>query len=571
MTPPGDRTSTRKRKLNDDNTAHYAVGASAGFSYYLPRTAQAHLRAARKQLPSTAREIFNGYYSDVMCSKDCAPMSAAELADFVVQFPACVKSYNRFAEDMNDEIDSHDHEGFEPTKFPIVEEEESEAEEEEEEDGGEGEEQEEQGEQGEEEEEEEGETEERKVEDEEDAQEEAGQDAEVSSELNPKKTASKDTKRKQKATAQTHMPNKKIKKEHQSRSDTVPTPDDTSQSSPLSDPPIKLHVPPSPSQSPTRTDHLTSTTPRSDAEKNVEDTGETTELNLGLSGGELPASLPLSGTRSRLNTPRSTRTYISPPPKEAGNIPPSPFSAEDRSASILPLSRASLRTPTSSTRTSPLHGEPDQASSDATPAKGHTPSPLPLQLTPSYPVNVGVPPVTAPAPAPALASILGAPAAPAIPNVDMDMDVDATTTSHTSSHLPQFTSPTRSPHLSSSPPASSFIPHARRPPPGNADTDANEDANSDSGSASWSAGLRAIERFNWDAPGSRVDRGHGLHDMCTEGVAPGGGVFRGSYWDDAGEEKLFGGAVAVLEGEEDKAEELGDLESDIVEEMDWDL
>lgn len=59
--------------------------------------------------------------------------------------------------------------------------------------------------------------------------------------------------------------------------------------------------------------------------------------------------------------------------------------------------------------------------------------------------------------------------------------------------------------------------------------------------------------------------------MCTEGVAPGGGVFRGSYWDDAGEEKLFGGAVAVLEGEEDKAEELGDLESDIVEEMDWDL
>ncbi|KAJ4318928.1 hypothetical protein N0V94_004158 [Neodidymelliopsis sp. IMI 364377] len=47
----------------------YAISASKGFSYYLPKPAQQHLQSLIKQLPSPARPIYTEYYRDLMCAK----------------------------------------------------------------------------------------------------------------------------------------------------------------------------------------------------------------------------------------------------------------------------------------------------------------------------------------------------------------------------------------------------------------------------------------------------------------------------------------------------------------------
>ncbi|KAF3011271.1 hypothetical protein E8E13_011679 [Curvularia kusanoi] len=109
-------------KADHQKSKLYAVNASKGFSYYLPKTAQGHLKMLLKQLPSAARSIYNEHYRDLMCGKACAATSAAAMADFVRAFPRCAKMHNAFASEMNAEIESNVHEGYEPVLFPIVDE-----------------------------------------------------------------------------------------------------------------------------------------------------------------------------------------------------------------------------------------------------------------------------------------------------------------------------------------------------------------------------------------------------------------------------------------------------------------
>jgi hypothetical protein len=63
-----------------------------------------------------------------MCEKACAAASVVAMAEFVLQFPKCAKMHNAFAREMNAEIESEEHEGYEPVFFPIVDEPESESE-----------------------------------------------------------------------------------------------------------------------------------------------------------------------------------------------------------------------------------------------------------------------------------------------------------------------------------------------------------------------------------------------------------------------------------------------------------
>lgn len=112
---------TSSRRVDAYGSTEYAVAASKGFSYYLPKSAQRHLRELLKQLPSAARSIYNEYYRDLMSAKACAPESAAAMASFVKSsFPNIAQKHNTFAREMNKEIDDNEHEGYEPTKFPIV-------------------------------------------------------------------------------------------------------------------------------------------------------------------------------------------------------------------------------------------------------------------------------------------------------------------------------------------------------------------------------------------------------------------------------------------------------------------
>ena len=119
---------TSPSRNNPKDPTRYAVGASKGFTYSLLKSAQSHLQSLLKQLPPTARSIYKEQYRDVMCGKECADASVVAMADFVLQFPKCAKIHNAFAREMNAEIESHEHVGFEPVLFPIVDEPESEAE-----------------------------------------------------------------------------------------------------------------------------------------------------------------------------------------------------------------------------------------------------------------------------------------------------------------------------------------------------------------------------------------------------------------------------------------------------------
>lgn len=109
-------------KADHQKSKLYAVAASKGFSYYLPKTAQGHLKLLLKQLPSAARSIYDEHYRDLMCGKACAATSAAAMADFLSAFPRSAKMHNAFASEMNAEIQSNVHEGYEPVLFPIVDE-----------------------------------------------------------------------------------------------------------------------------------------------------------------------------------------------------------------------------------------------------------------------------------------------------------------------------------------------------------------------------------------------------------------------------------------------------------------
>ncbi|KAF3031891.1 hypothetical protein E8E11_000456 [Didymella keratinophila] len=112
---------TSSRKTDSDKAAKYAIAASKGFSYYLPKSAHRHLQELLKHLPSAARSIYDEYYRDLMCAKACAPESAAAMTKFVTSsFPKIAKKHNAFAREMNEEIDINEHEGYEPVKFPIV-------------------------------------------------------------------------------------------------------------------------------------------------------------------------------------------------------------------------------------------------------------------------------------------------------------------------------------------------------------------------------------------------------------------------------------------------------------------
>src|SRR5690242_9312633 len=84
ITTPDHSTMTPSPSLS--LSQKYALAASKGFSYLLPKTAQARLRSLLKALPTPARAIYNEYYRDIMCAKACAPESAAALAVFVQQF-----------------------------------------------------------------------------------------------------------------------------------------------------------------------------------------------------------------------------------------------------------------------------------------------------------------------------------------------------------------------------------------------------------------------------------------------------------------------------------------------------
>ena len=119
-------TSSSRNKPKDPT--RYAVAASKGLSYWLPKSAQSHLQSLLKQLPFTARSIYKEQYRDVMCEKACAAASVVAMAEFVLQFPKCVKMHNAFAREMNAEIESEEHVGYEPVFFPIVDEPESESE-----------------------------------------------------------------------------------------------------------------------------------------------------------------------------------------------------------------------------------------------------------------------------------------------------------------------------------------------------------------------------------------------------------------------------------------------------------
>jgi hypothetical protein len=103
-------------------TTQYAISASKGFSYYLPKPAQQHLQSLLKQLPSPARPIYTEYYRDLMCAKACAADSAAAMASFVTEsFPEVAGTHNEFAKEMNGEMEKHEHEGYAPVLFPVVE------------------------------------------------------------------------------------------------------------------------------------------------------------------------------------------------------------------------------------------------------------------------------------------------------------------------------------------------------------------------------------------------------------------------------------------------------------------
>lgn len=119
-------TSSSRNEPKDPT--RYAVAASKGLAYRLPKSAQSHLQSLLKQLPSTARSIYKEQYRDVMCEKACAAASVVAMAEFVLQFPKCAKMHNAFAREMNAEIESEEHEGYEPVFFPIVDEPESESE-----------------------------------------------------------------------------------------------------------------------------------------------------------------------------------------------------------------------------------------------------------------------------------------------------------------------------------------------------------------------------------------------------------------------------------------------------------
>ncbi|KAL1600217.1 hypothetical protein SLS59_005841 [Nothophoma quercina] len=109
------------RKVDPEKAAKYAIAASKGFSYYLPKSAQVHLKELLRQLPPAARSIYDEYYRDLMSAKACAPESAIAIANFVTKtFPVVAKKYNVFAKEMNDEIESNEHEGYVPVKFPLV-------------------------------------------------------------------------------------------------------------------------------------------------------------------------------------------------------------------------------------------------------------------------------------------------------------------------------------------------------------------------------------------------------------------------------------------------------------------
>ena len=118
-------TSSSRNKPKDPT--RYAVAASKGLSYWLPKSAQSHLQSLLKQLPFTARSIYKEQYRDVMCERACAAASAVAMAEFVLQFPKCAKMHNAFAREMNAEIESEVHVGYEPVLFPIVDEPESES------------------------------------------------------------------------------------------------------------------------------------------------------------------------------------------------------------------------------------------------------------------------------------------------------------------------------------------------------------------------------------------------------------------------------------------------------------
>ncbi|KAH6639731.1 hypothetical protein C7974DRAFT_410685 [Boeremia exigua] len=111
---------TSSREVDPGKLTMYAIAASKGFSYYLPKSAQRLLQTLLRQLPSTARSIYNEYYRDLMCSKACARESAAAMAKFVDTFPKIAAMHNAFAREMNAEIESDVHEGYQPVKFPIV-------------------------------------------------------------------------------------------------------------------------------------------------------------------------------------------------------------------------------------------------------------------------------------------------------------------------------------------------------------------------------------------------------------------------------------------------------------------
>ncbi|KAJ4343991.1 hypothetical protein N0V95_006446, partial [Ascochyta clinopodiicola] len=103
---------TASGQPNQDKSSKYAIAASKGFSYYLPKTAQQDLQTVLKQLPSPARSIYNEYYRDLMSAKACAPESAGAMATFVTEsFPMVAKLHNAFVRKMNEEIRSNQHEG----------------------------------------------------------------------------------------------------------------------------------------------------------------------------------------------------------------------------------------------------------------------------------------------------------------------------------------------------------------------------------------------------------------------------------------------------------------------------
>ncbi|KAF1928756.1 uncharacterized protein M421DRAFT_391653 [Didymella exigua CBS 183.55] len=109
------------QKPNPEKAAKYAITASKGFSYYLPKSAQRILQEPLKRLPFTARWIYNEHYRELMCAKACAPESVVAMTKFVTSsFTKIARNQNAFACEMNEEIDTNEHERYEPVKFPVV-------------------------------------------------------------------------------------------------------------------------------------------------------------------------------------------------------------------------------------------------------------------------------------------------------------------------------------------------------------------------------------------------------------------------------------------------------------------